>query len=157
NAARSIGQDLVEKIAVRERPSELIVVDTREGLALGLQHALEVATMPLALISSALECWSDAHLDPLLAAIDRSDVVVGCRRTNPISALFRLVGSLRWRVLFAIPVRDAYSPCTLFRRERLAQMIPQSSSSFLGVELLAKATFIGQLIDEVAVPRLTAL
>ena len=60
--------------------------------------------------------------------------------------------SLPWGSVFAVPVLDVHSPCRLHRREKLAAIPLQSASSFLDVEILAKATFLGHLIDEVDVP-----
>ena len=58
------------------------------------------------------------------------------------------------RLVFAVPLRDVHSPCRLHRLEKLAAIPLQSASSFLDVEILAKATFFGHLIDEVDVPPL---
>ncbi len=65
-----------------------------------------------------------------------------------------LLGSLVRRLVFAVPLRDVHSPCRLHRLDKLAAIPLQSASSFLDTEILAKATFLGHLIDEVAVPPL---
>ncbi len=53
-----------------------------------------------------------------------------------------------------MPVLDVHSACRLHRREALQAVPLQSDSEFVDVELLAKATFLGHLIDEVPVPDL---
>ena len=58
------------------------------------------------------------------------------------------------RLIFAVPLRDVHSPCRLHRLDKLAAIPLQSASSFLDTEILAKATFLGHLIDEVAIPPL---
>ena len=63
-------------------------------------------------------------------------------------------GSLARRLIFAVPLRDVHSPCRLHRLDKLAAIPLQSASSFLDTEILAKATFLGHLIDEVTVPPL---
>ena len=96
-----------------------------------------------------------AHLDPLLEAIDHCDHVIGRRPAGAWRAV-RPAGSAACRGGWSSPCRslDVHSPCRLHRREKLAAIPLQSASSFLDVEILAKATFLGHLIDEVDVPPL---
>ena len=63
--------------------------------------------------------------------------------------------SLLRRLIFAVPLDDVHSPCRLHRLPKLLAIPLQSSSSFLDIEILAKATFLGHLIDEVDVPPLS--
>jgi hypothetical protein len=124
------------------------------GAGRALEFGLRDATAPLILVTTSEELWTLAHLDPLLEAIDRCDHVVGRRRLSLIARIRRWVGRLPWRFLFAVPVLDVHSPCRLHRREKLAPIPFQSSTQFLDVEILAKATFFGHMIDEVDVPPL---
>lgn len=57
-------------------------------------------------------------------------------------------GGWLYRFLFAIRNRDASSPCRLLRRELLPRLALQSEGSFVHVEVLAKATFLGRLLSE---------
>src|SRR5438552_2711190 len=66
-------------------------------------------------------------------------------------------GALPWWLLFAVPILDVHCPCRLHRLEAMAAIPLQSSSGFVDVEILAKATFLDHLIDEVRVPALAAL
>jgi hypothetical protein len=118
------------------------------------ETALQEPTSPLVLVTTATEPWSAAHLEPLLNTIDICDHVVGRRRVGYWRRFLRTIGSLPRRLLFAVPVIDVHSPCQLHRAEKLAAIALQSSSSFLDVEMLAKATFLGHLLGEVEVPPL---
>jgi glycosyltransferase involved in cell wall biosynthesis len=58
------------------------------------------------------------------------------------------LAGLLYRIVFGICNRDATCPCRLFRRELLPRLALQSESSFVHVEILAKATFLGRLLSE---------
>ena len=103
-------------------------------------------------MTSADEPWTAEHLEPLLEAIDHCDHVVGRRRAGPLAGCDAGSAGFPWRLIFAVPVDDVHSPCRLHRLEKLAAIPLQSASEFLDVEILAKATFFGHLIDEVPVP-----
>jgi hypothetical protein len=118
------------------------------------ETALKELTSPLVLVTTATEPWSAAHLEPLLNTIDICDHVVGKRRVGRWQKFMRTIGSLPRRLLFAVPVIDVHSPCQLHRAEKFASIALQSGSSFLDVEVLAKATFLGHLVGEVEVPPL---
>ena len=70
------------------------------------------------------------------------------------AGVLRWLGSLPRRLIFAVPVLDVHSPCQLHRVEKLAAIPLQSGSSFLDLEILAKATFLGHLLSEVEIPPL---
>ena len=106
------------------------------------------------LVTTADEPWTKAHLEPLLEAINQCDHVIGCRPTASRGNWAGHPGSLVRRLIFAVPLHDVHSPCRLHRLDKLAVIPLQSASSFLDIEILAKATFLGHLIDEVAVPPL---
>ncbi|MGO8901038.1 MAG: hypothetical protein ACLQU5_22185 [Isosphaeraceae bacterium] len=119
-----------------------------------VRAALDDLSHPLVLITTAVQPWSPAHLEPLLEAIDRCDHVVGRRPVGTWRGIARWIGSLGQRLIFAVPVLDVHSPCRLHRMEKLAAIPLQSGSSFLDLEVLAKATFLGHLLSEVDVPPL---
>ncbi len=137
------------------RPVECrIVAVAGSDLGCALTRGLEGAQLPLVLVTTAEEPWTEAHLDPLLKAIDHCDHVVGRRPAGPGASWKRWLAAMPRRLVFAVPLRDIHSPCRLHRLEKLAAIPLQSASSFLDVEILAKATFFGHLIDEVDVPPL---
>ncbi len=58
------------------------------------------------------------------------------------------LANLCYRVLFGVCNRDPFSPCRLLRREIVPMLALQSAGSFVHVEILAKATFLGLLLSE---------
>ncbi len=154
--ALAVASQLVETIKGRSREAEFVVVEPWDGRALAMERGLVGLKLPLVIVTSATEVWTAEHLDPLLKAIDACDHVVGRRRIGLVAKIRRWIVSRWWRFLFAIPSVDVQSPCRLHRAEKLREIVPQSVSSFLDVEILAKATFLGHLIDEVPVPALEA-
>jgi hypothetical protein len=154
-SARLIVASVEEAMAAAGRPVETRVIayeqgKTRLGQAMGT--ALEGRVPPLALVTTAIGPLSPAHLEPLFAAIDLSDHVTGRRPLGPAGRFVRWLGSLPRKVIFAIPILDIHSPCQLHRSEKLAAIAFQSASSFLDVEVMAKATFLGHLLNEVDMP-----
>jgi hypothetical protein len=153
-AAAIIGP-LCALISELGRPVEQRVVPINGiSLAQALEKGLSGATLPLVLVTSACEPWTQAHLEPLLAAIDACDHVVGRRANGPASSWVSRLRMAARQLVFALPVADVHSPCRLHRREKLTAFPFQSASSFLDVEILAKSTFLGHLLDEVDVPSL---
>src|SRR5262249_8239002 len=146
---------LIDHLAAMGRAVEHRVVPV-DGVDLGvaLSSGLEDAHLPLVLVTTAREPWTPAHLEPLLKAIDHSDHVVGRRPARGTEAFRRWLSMLPRRLIFAVPLLDIHSPCRLHRREKLRSIPLQSTSSLLDVEIFAKATFLGHLIDEVDVPPL---
>lgn len=153
--AWGIAQGLVSLMQARKRPVDWLVTDeTVGGFAEALTGALRGATQPLVLVTNAFEPWTAAHLDPLLEAIDRCDHVLGRRPAGPWGSVRRWLVTRLDRLVYGVPLLDIHSPCRLHRREKLASIPFQSKSSFLDIEILAKATFLGHLLDEVPVPAL---
>ncbi len=153
--SQAVAHALVDLLAGRGRVAESVVVDVK-GLGSGpaLEKGLEGSTCPVAIVTTAVEPLSDSHVEPLLVALDHCDHVVGRRPASfPVRVVQRAVW-VAYRILFAVPVRDVHSPIRAHRLDKLAAIPLQSSSSFLDVEMLAKATFFGHLIDEVEVPPL---
>jgi hypothetical protein len=151
--AEEVARSLERLFAERGRGVESVVVVVGErGAGAALREGLEGASAPLALVTTSRELGASEHIDPLLKAIDHCDHVFGRRRVGWLAQVGRWVGRLPWRLIFAVPVYDVHSPYRLHRREKLAAIPLQSVSSFLDVEILAKATFLGHLIDEVEVP-----
>lgn len=153
--AELVAEGLRRLLGGRGRPIKVVVEPYRhESRAERLSRALDGADLPIVLVTSATEPWTEAHLRPLLDAIDRCDHVLGRRRRSLGGRLLRWLAARPWALLFAIPLKDVHSPCRLHRREALGMLPPQSSSRFLDVELLAKASFFAQLVDEEDVPPL---
>ncbi len=156
--SQKIADGLLGLLAARNRRATACVVPVSPdpGWGPALDSAVQSASAPLILVTTATQPWTDAHLAPLLKAIDSADHVLGIRNRSLPSRLARWLGRLPWRILFHIPLSDLHTPCRLHRREAIAAIPLQSRSGFADVELLAKATFLGHLVDETAVPELPA-
>src|SRR5262249_19750855 len=155
NVAAAVARSVEGLVRERGRAAEGVIVDpVGEQLPDALSRATVGTTAPIILITNALGPWTGDRLDPLLKAIDYCDHVVGRRRSGARSAVRRWLGRALWRWVFAVPVTDVHSPCRIHRLGAFASIPLQSDSSFLNVEVLAKATFLGHLIDEVPVPDL---
>lgn len=124
------------------------------GLGDRIGEALAVVDQPIVAILSGAEPPTPEHLQPLLKAINQADHVVGRRPVGPLAAVGRWLARISRRLVFGVPVLDVHSPCRMHRLEKLRTIPLQSGSSFLNTEILAKATFLGHLLDEVAIPPL---
>jgi hypothetical protein len=154
-SAEAISAPLANLVSALGRPVECSVVPVGdEGVGRALELGLHGATLPLVLVTTAEEPWTKEHLEPLLEAINQCDHVIGCRREWGRGNWTGFLGRLARRIVFAVPLHDIHSPCRLHRLDKLAAIPLQSRSSFLEIEILAKATFLGHLIDEVNVPSL---
>jgi hypothetical protein len=156
--AEQIGKGLVQLLGRRGRKATSVIVRPDiHGWNRALEHGLHGGEEPAVIVTSATAPWSDEHLDPLLQAIDARDHAIGRRPATLLGKLARGLGNLPYRFLFAVPVADVYSPVRIHRRAALARIPLQSASRLLDVEILAKATFFVQTIEEVDVPALPAL
>ncbi len=81
---------------------------------------------------------------PMPNAADHVDIVVGRRPGRR-----RGVGRMLRDSAFGIPVADMDSGVVLVRRALLADIPLHSRSSFATIELVAKANFMGHVLDEV--------
>jgi hypothetical protein len=155
--AERIARGLLDLLQLRGRAADAEIVIADKWFGLPREDALRSdSPHELVLVTTACQPWTMAHLDPMLEAIERADHVVGRRQAPWGRRLARRLAWLPRKLLFAIPVLDVHSPCRLHRREALEAIPIQSRSQFVEVEVLAKATFLGHLIDEVSVPDLAA-
>jgi glycosyltransferase involved in cell wall biosynthesis len=146
-----------------------------EGVA--LRTAVAEARHPLLLYSICDPRYRPDDVHKLLAEIDRVHMVTGYRAAWPVPGFWKRLGSawrlfsslvfshkptplpgwLGWRrhlgrllvrIFFGVRHQDVACPYRLLRREILARMPIQSRSSFVHVELLAKANFLGRYASE---------
>ena len=152
--AREVGESLRRLLTDRNRESDVITVAPEEDTSRAdlIMKTLREVEQPLTILARGRSPWTATHLDPLLKAIDHCDHVIGRRAKSGPGRVGRWLESLPWRWLFAVPVCDAHSPCSVHRTEKLKVIPLQSVSDFVDIEILAKATFLGQLLDEVAIP-----
>lgn len=155
---RGAGEDLAAQASrwrsiLGNRFADCVALDPGAPLGEAIERAVAGEAPPLVLFADAGPAWNKGHLAPLLKAIDACDHVIGRRPVGSAGRrLRRWLGVLHWRLIFAMPALDVHSPIRLHRREKLAAIPLQSSSDFVDVEILAKATFFGHLIDEVDIP-----
>jgi glycosyltransferase involved in cell wall biosynthesis len=175
-------ESLCEK-GVRPLPSQGVRPLFRtgsQGFGTALKSGLAAAQYPL-----LCYCWADGRYDPadlttMLTAIDKVDLVAGCRQVALAPRWLRVTG-LVWRMLmraalgiplqprlcwpgwtgfwrrafvrwvFAVAVDDPDCALHLCRREVLAQIPIQSRGSFVHAEIIAKANFRGAYLAQVPV------
>ncbi|MBY0528053.1 MAG: glycosyltransferase family 2 protein [Gemmataceae bacterium] len=150
------------------------------GIGATLATGIAAARHPLLCYVSGDPAYAPADLKKLLDRIDRVDLVSGCRthRSVPgglrwLGRIYRLVvrivfgvaleplpGWLGWQsrfyhwVLFActgVRLHDVNCPFKLFRRSVFQRIPIQSEGAFVHAEVLAKANFLGTLMDEVGI------
>jgi glycosyltransferase involved in cell wall biosynthesis len=150
------------------------------GLGAALRTGVEAARHPLLFYTTCDQQYQPEDLTRLLDAIDRVDLVTGCRagRAAPfwwrgpaavfrglIRVLFGLalpprlcwLGTSGWgrrwlaRWLFGVRVQDPECAFRLIRRSVFRRIPIQTDGDFAQIEIIAKANFLGHLLDEVPV------
>jgi glycosyltransferase involved in cell wall biosynthesis len=150
------------------------------GLGAALRTGVGAARHPLLLCTTCDQQYRPEDLKVLLDAIDRVDLVTGCRAGRPAPAWIRGVTAIyrgfvrvvfgvalrpspcwlglsgwgrRWlaRWVFGVRVHDPECAFRLFRRSVFRRLPIQTDGDFALVEILAKANFLGCLMDEVPV------
>jgi glycosyltransferase involved in cell wall biosynthesis len=154
--------------------------DGPRGLGAALRTGVAAARHPLLFYTTCDRQYRPEDLTRLLDAIDRVDLVTGCRSSRPaplwarwlgaayrgcVRVLFGLslpppvcwLGRAGWgrrrlaRWLFGVHVHDPECAFRLFRRSVFRRIPIQTDGDFAQIEILAKANFLGHLLDEVAV------
>jgi len=120
-----------------------------EGYGAALQAGILAAQYPLLLTFPGTGEYPADAVGQFLERIDLCDVVLGCRRGRPWLA--RLRHRIVPYLLFGLTLRDPTCPLRLYRREIFQRIPIQSRSAFAEVEILAKATFLEKILDEVEV------
>ncbi|WP_165250066.1 hypothetical protein [Paludisphaera soli] len=119
-----------------------------------IRRFLDASAQPIVAICRAERPPSREHWEPLLKGLDQADHVVGGRSANPPAAAWRALARIVRRIVLGVPVADVHSTMRLHRAEKLREIPLQSGSSFVDVEILAKATFLGHVLDEPTIPAL---
>ncbi|AMV39099.1 hypothetical protein VT85_16800 [Planctomyces sp. SH-PL62] len=141
----------VEWLRSQERSLEIVVklVDGSDPrLCELITSFLDDASQPTIAICKAAEPPSREQWEPLLKALDLADHVLGNRPAAMSAAIGRRLARVVRRVVLGVPLTDVYSPLSLHRAEKLREIPMQSGSSFIDVEILAKATFLGHILEE---------
>ena len=156
--AEAVAESLRRLLDGRGRPVRVVVEPYHhESRAERLRRGLDGADLPLVLVTTATEPWTEAHWKPLIEAIDRSDHVLGRRRRS-------LLGRLgRWlpEPALGLPVRHpaettSTRPAGSTAARRSRRFPPPVVLAVPRRGVLAKASFFAQLVDEEDVPPLAA-
>src|SRR5579883_2401047 len=115
--AEHVAESLAALLAEKGRTAEKVVVPLEGGWNRTWENALAGASLPLVLVTTAVEPWTAAHLDPLLTSINECDISLGCRRASLGVRIKRWLAMRPWRFIFALPLHDVHTPCRLFRLE----------------------------------------
>jgi hypothetical protein len=132
----------------------LVQHNDHQGHGAALRAAFHAAKYPLVLQLAPGDYPFMSEIERLLDAIDKVDIVCGCREVCPRSPVERVADWFRTRVVrsvFAVHVRDVDCGFRLFRRAVLRRIPIQSNGRFADTEILAKANFMNMLVDEVPV------
>ncbi len=156
--AERIGVGLVRLIEAERRSARMRILcsNAEEGQGATLRKAIEETSAPLILITTAIEPWTAAHLSPVLESVDRADHVLGRRPIRGAALWKARLHKLARTLVYSTPILDTTTPCRLHRREAIAAIPLQSESCYLEFEMLAKATFLGHLVEETPIPGLEA-
>ncbi len=145
---------LVEDEAKRRPHVRLLRHEKNRGYGAALRTGFEAASFPLVAFTDA-DC--QFYLDDLSVLLPLTDA-------TPIAAGFRVARQdTRWRrfiswgynttvrTLLGTRVRDCDCALKVFRREALAELLPESSSFFVNTEMLARARQHGFRVAEAGV------
>jgi hypothetical protein len=127
---------------------------TSVGIGTVLGTAIAAARFPLLVYADVNSGNVRENLDNCLATIDKVHLVSGRRESITSRRLPRwngLPSRLCIRMIFGVHLTDPACPFKLFRREIFDRIPIQSKGSFVHIEILAKANFLGKLMTEVAV------
>lgn len=142
DGGRAVGEDLAKsnsrvRCLGHEKPA---------GYGAALRTGLAAARHPLVLTMPAGAGYRAEDVGPLLDLIDKVDLVC-CRRPSRPWLKSRLVSWLI-SLAFGPRLKDPACPFRLYRRSIFARIPIQSNSSFANVEILAKANFLGCLMND---------
>ncbi|MBX9622538.1 MAG: glycosyltransferase family 2 protein [Gemmataceae bacterium] len=152
--------DLVAGLLPAATHTRLIRHGVNRGYGAALRTGFEAARGPLVAFTDA-DCQFDlADLGPMADLAAEYPVVVGYRvdRKDPWRRRFLSRGyNLLARTLCGTGVRDVDCALKVFRREVLADLLPDSRGFFVNTEMLTRARLRGYAVTEVPVthrPRL---
>ena len=127
----------------------VVVVNSESGMA--LTTGIRAARNPVLLFVDDEVSLNRDELKGLLERLEYADIVSGRRRKRWSSA------SLCWpidrllRSVLGVPFTDPFCPIKIARREALAEVHLDQNGPRADFELLAKATYLIRLVDEVRI------
>ncbi len=151
----SDGTATIVRELVAGRPGvRLLVHQTNRGYGAALRTGFAAATHDLVAFTDA-DCQFDlSDLGPLSRLAETAPIAVGFRanRQDPWRRKFLSRGyNCLARTLLGTGVRDVDCALKVFRREILAQILPESRGFFVNTEMLTRARQLGLSVVEQAV------
>ncbi len=141
--------------AMASRPRvRLLRHESNRGYGAALRTGFEAARLDRVAFTDADCQFHLADLDSLLRLTDDSPLAVGYRLDRQDTRLRRFVSkgyNLMARALLGTRVRDCDCALKVFRREALAELLPESSGFFVNTEMLARARQRGYRVAEAGV------
>ena len=149
--------EIADELADRHPTVRAIHHETNRGYGAALRSGFAAATHPLVFYTDSDNQFQVDQIDRLLERIDDADIVTGFRvhRQDNWRRRFMAWGYRRFvHTVFGIRARDVDCAFKLYRRYVFDKVLIQSDHYFVDGEVLAKAAFVGYLIDEVGVTHL---
>lgn len=123
--------------------------ETRAGFGAALRTGLAAAQHPLVCYAACDPAYQPADVKLLLDHIDACHIVSGARAAAGSHPPWWYRWLARW--VFGVRVRDVNCAFKLCRRDVFSRIPLQSTGPFVHVEILAKANFLGCVLDEAGV------
>lgn len=146
--------EAVETLLAEAPHTKLLVHPANRGYGAALRTGFEAAWFDLIAFTDADCQFNLSELALMLPQTGRVPIVVGARvnRQDPWRRRF-LSRGYNWlaRTLLGTRVRDIDCALKLFRREALAELLPESRGYFVNTEMLTRARQLGYDVAEVPV------
>ena len=140
--------------------TQLITHEKNRGYGAALRTGFEASQFPLVAFTDA-DCQFDLReLSQLALAASESEIAVGIRVDRKDSwrrCFFSKGYNLLARTFAGTGVRDVDCALKVFRRDSLAEILPESTGFFVNTEMLARARMLKMTVAEIPVthrPRL---
>ncbi len=154
DGSRDDTAQVVAQAAATRPQVRLLRHETNRGYGAALRTGFEAARFDRVAFTDA-DCQFDLRdLAPLVALADRYPLAVGYRadrRDNWRRCLLSRGYNLLVRTLLGTHVRDCDCALKVFRKEALAQLLPEAAGFFVNAEMLARARQCGFPLAEVGV------
>jgi dolichol-phosphate mannosyltransferase len=128
--------------------------EANRGYGAALRTGFAAARFELIAFTDADSQFHAADLCRLLPLTDRAPVAVGWRYARKDVWLRRILSrgyNLLTRALLGTRVRDCDCALKVFRREALAELLPETDGFFVNVEMLTRARLLGLDVAEAGV------
>jgi dolichol-phosphate mannosyltransferase len=146
--------EIVREEAARDPRVRLVQLGRNTGYGAALRTGFQAATLDLVAFTDA-DCQFDlSETSYMLPLTERYDITCGYRidRQDPVPRRFFSWGyNTLVTLLMGSPVHDLDCALKIYRREKLATILPECDNFFANTEMLTKARMQGLSIVEVGV------